>query len=187
MDASIDKEIARDERVLWKGRPATGIRFRTAEVFLIPLSLLWGGFAIFWEVMVLRIPKQQPIGYVFPLFGLPFVLVGLYLMFGRFLYDAKSRENTEYALTADRVIIKSGIFSKKVMSLNLKSLADISLTENADGTGTITFGESTYPFGSMMRFNWPGMVTSPVPSFEWISNAHTVYDLILKVQKGSAS
>src|SRR5262245_56900012 len=157
MDAaySIDKELRANERVFWRGKPATGIRLRGSDAYLIPFSLLWGGFAIFWEASVLTIPKDQPVGFVFPLFGIPFVLVGLYFIFGRFIFDARSRAKTEYAVTNQRVIIKSGLFSRKIKSLNLNSMPEISFTEKSNGSGTITFGESTSPWGMMRGFNAP--------------------------------
>jgi hypothetical protein len=76
------------ERVLWSGRPAPGLTFRPADGFLIPFSLLWCGFAIFWEASVLRIPGAP---FFFPLFGAVFVAAGLYFVFGRFLFRDAQR------------------------------------------------------------------------------------------------
>jgi hypothetical protein len=67
------------ERILWSGRPAQGLLFTGNDAMLIPFSLLWGGFAIFWEVSALNQPNT---GY-FGVFGIPFVLMGLYLIVGR--------------------------------------------------------------------------------------------------------
>ena len=44
----ISRELNTSEQLLWAGRPPLGLMFRTVEVFLIPFSVLWGGFAIFW-------------------------------------------------------------------------------------------------------------------------------------------
>ena len=139
----IQPELDSGEKLLWAGKPKQGTIFRGSDVFMIPFSLFWGGFAIFWETMVLLIPTKEAgaIGIVFPLFGIPFVLVGLYTIFGRFIYDSKKRKKTYYALTDQRAIIVSGLFSRSVKSLNLGSLSDVSLSEKSDKSGTITFGQ----------------------------------------------
>lgn len=85
-----------NEKLLWTGRPKTGIVFRTADIFLIPFSLLWCGFAIFWVTMA----SQASI--FFAMFGIPFVVIGLMLVFGRFIIDAKLRAHTYYGLTNNR-------------------------------------------------------------------------------------
>jgi hypothetical protein len=177
---SIDRELSRGERLLWKGRPRGGVALRSSDLYLIPFSLLWGGFALFWEYMALfRIPKNDPVTWIFPLFGIPFVVVGLYIMFGRFLVDAKTRERSEYAVTDRRAIIVSGLFSRKVKSINLQALPEMTLSEKADGSGTITFGASQ-PLGMQRNMWFPG--TSSQPAFEFIDNVRGVYDIINKAR-----
>ncbi len=99
----IQNELKPGEKLLWSGQPQPGIRFRASDIFIIPFSLLWGGGAIFWEYSVLFImpsgsktfhDSTPTFSIIFPLFGIPFVLVGLYMIFGRFIVDAKTREQT---------------------------------------------------------------------------------------------
>jgi len=100
----VQRELDSGEKLLWAGMPKQGTIFRGMDVFMIPFSLLWGGFAIFWEYMVLAMAPQAqdtPEGFaiIFPLFGIPFVIIGLYMIFGRFIYDSKKRSKTFYGLT----------------------------------------------------------------------------------------
>lgn len=175
------------ERLLWSGQPRRGLRLSSQDIFLIPFSLLWGGFAIFWEVSAIAMTaKAGPVGYVFPLFGLPFVFAGLYLIFGRFFVDAYLRERTFYGVTNERIIIVSGFFSRQIKSLQLRTLTDVSLTERGDRTGTITFGP-TSPFNSFFGgSSWPGRSRVSSPSFDTIATAKDVYDVIRGAQKATA-
>jgi Bacterial PH domain len=142
----LNPQLNSGERLLWSGQPRGGIRLRGQDAMLIPFSLLWGGFAIFWECMALIATKKAPgpIGVVFPLFGLPFVGVGLYLIFGRFFVDAKVRARTFYGVTNERIIIINGFFSQQTKSLQLRTLTDVSLTQRPDGSGTISFGPAPF-------------------------------------------
>src|SRR6266436_215662 len=114
--SAVDRQLSSGEKLLWSGQPRAGIRLRGSDAFAIPFSILWCGFAIFWEPMVVR--KGAPVFMM--LWGIPFVLAGLYIVFGRFIVDAMSRAKTFYGVTNERVIIISGLFSRQVKSLNLR-------------------------------------------------------------------
>jgi hypothetical protein len=181
-ESVIRLQLASEERLLWNGRPPQGFVFRGVDAFMIPFSLLWGGFALFWEYSVISTDKAS---LFFMLWGIPFVAIGLHFIFGRFLVDAKQRANTSYGVTNQRVIIVSGILSKKIKSLNLRSLSDLSLDEKSNGSGIISFGASSFPTWLSSGFAWPGM-PSPLLTFELTENARTVFEIIRKAQ-GSAT
>ena len=42
-------ELLQGEKILWVGQPDPSVHFAKADAFLIPFSILWGGFALFWE------------------------------------------------------------------------------------------------------------------------------------------
>ena len=180
-DNAIQSQLAPNEKLLWTGQPAKGLRLRAADALLIPFSIMWGGFAIFWEMTVLN--TNAP-GF-FALWGIPFVLVGLYLMIGRFFVDAAQRNNTVYAVTSERVIIASGILWPSTKSLSIDTLSDVSLNEHWDGKGTITFGPVPM-WNSWQRGSaWPGSTAKLVPSFELIDDPRRVFDLIRNAQRAA--
>ena len=168
LQSELRQHLDLDEHLLWTGKPKSGIIFRTADAFLIPFSILWCGFAIFWMI------AASQASLIFALFGLPFVLIGLIFVFGRFIIDRKQRENTVYGITENRILIKSGVFSKKIKSLNIKTLSDIELSEKGDGSGTISIGPKNplMMWGSGMSW-WPGMRMNT--QLELIPNARKVY------------
>jgi Bacterial PH domain len=183
----LNAQLDSGERLLWSGQSRGGIRLRGQDVFLIPFSLLWGGFAIFWEFMVLHSVSKAPgpMGVFFPLFGVPFVVIGLYLIFGRFFVDAHARARTFYGVTNERIIIVSGLFSQQTKSLQLRTLTDISLTQRNDGSGTITFGPTFFMNGFFPGGSWPGAGRYAPPSFDQLDGAKNVYDIIRNAQKNT--
>jgi Bacterial PH domain len=176
----VQGQLGSGERVLWSGQPKQGLFLRGADIFLIPFSLLWGGFAIFWEWSVI----QSDAPPFFVLWGIPFVLIGLYLIIGRFFVEAKQRERTHYAVTSERILIVSGVLARQVKSLSLRTLTDVSLSERTSGEGTISFGGAS-GFSSMFGgFNaWPGMGAQMGPRFELIPKAKSVYEEIRTAQR----
>ncbi len=123
------------EILLWTGKPGKGHMFGKKDVYLIPFSILWCGFAIYWEAGVIM--SGAPL--IFPLFGIPFVLAGLYITVGRFILKRIRARNSRYALTSQRIIIKVGNVSK---SLDLNYLPRMTVIRYADGSGVILFGET---------------------------------------------
>ena len=80
-NADIQSYFLPREKLLWLGRPKQGLMFSKKDLLQVPFSLMWGGFAIFWESMAVR---QVNAPFFFKLWGIPFVLIGLYLIIGRF-------------------------------------------------------------------------------------------------------
>jgi hypothetical protein len=187
-NTDISRELDSGEKLLWAGRPRQGIFFRPSDALLIPFSLMWGGFAIFWEVSVLFATSKPHsdapdfVRFIFPLWGLPFVAVGLYLIVGRFFVDRAQRAKTTYGITDHRVIIRSGLFSRTTKSLNLRTLSDVTVAERSDRSGTITLGPTAGFYSWFYGTSWPGMSRHLAPCFDSISDAKTVYDILRRAQ-----
>lgn len=175
----IKEQLENNERLFWSGQPAQGVKITGSDAFLIPFSLLWGGFAIFWEAPV--ISSGAP--FFFMLFGIPFVLIGLYLIIGRFFIDAKQRQNTFYGITDKRVIIASGLFNQSTNSIYLDSISEMSVSTKASGSGTITFGRQNPMYSMFNSVSWPGLSKHAVPSFYLIPDVKTVNKIIRENQE----
>jgi hypothetical protein len=178
VEYQIQNELAPGERLLWTGRPRGGVVFTATDAYRIPFSLLFLGVSVFWQILAFAWGGDP----IFALTGVPFLLFGLYMNFGRFPLDARRRNRTYYALTDRRVMIISGLVSREVQSLSLRNLPNLVLDAKPDGSGTVTFGDKN-PLTAMYGSFYGRVFLGPgVPAFEMIENARHVYDLILQAQ-----
>ncbi len=162
------------ERLLWTGAPPRGLRLRQIDALLIPFSLLWGGFAIVWESVA--IGGHAP--WFFRLWGIPFVLVGLYLILVRFFVDAYLRARTSYAVT-DRAAygVRINAFPA-VRRYSGSALDSVIFEPKASGIGTIRFAAmpSIFSMGSRGWTVWNG---ATLDCFDSIPDARRVYELVI--------
>jgi len=168
-EMKVRAELSRDEKLIWTGRPYQGLIVRAVDGFLIPFSLIWGGFAIFWEgaAFISGAPA------FFLLFGSAFVIIGLYLIFGRFIHDMLRRRHVIYGLTDKRAVFisKSGI-----QSVFLGEARDLHYKPHKGGLGTLQFGKGPSIFSMTLNQQmglWTGLPT--VPTFEKIKDGDRVY------------
>jgi hypothetical protein len=178
VETALQTELLPGEHLLWSGQPRQGVMLRPSDAYMIPFSLLWGGFALFWEATVLM--SDAPV--FFGLWGAPFVLVGLYMIVGRFFAEAWLRRQTVFGLTDRRVLIVSGLWQRHLRALNLRTLADVQLSVSRNGRGTLTFGSNSHPFAPWSSI-WPGSGRYAAPAFEGIEQPRAVYEQIHAAQE----
>jgi hypothetical protein len=110
-------ELLPGETVQWTGRPNTAVIFHKEDWGVIPFSLLWGGFAIFWLLGASGIGDfwtnrpDKTFQWFGVIWGTPFVLIGQYMIWGRFVHNYWKKQRTYYALTTRRALIVVGGFS----------------------------------------------------------------------------
>jgi hypothetical protein len=144
-----------NEKELWSGKPKQGIFFHARDVYLIPFSLLWCGFAIFWTIGATS--RIGP-GF-FTVWGSMFVGTGLYIVFGRFIHDRMLREQMMYYVTDKRVIITR---KRSETSIPINQWACLELDKFPDGTGTIRFATQSSPFSQKNFGVWlPSLDKTP--------------------------
>jgi hypothetical protein len=154
--------------------PAQGVRLSASDGLLIPFSLVWGGFAIFWNVMVwAAVPAQAENAGMFKLIGLPFLAVGLYLLVGRFLVDAWARSRTVYGLTGQRAFIVRRIWGEQMLTAPLDH--SIQIKRRGRG-GDVEFGyRIPTPFGSSRNMSMWNPALGNQVTFLGLPDAMDVY------------
>ncbi len=157
------------ENILWKGKPEKGAIFTRQDIIMIPFSIFWCGFAFFWFFGALEA------GGFFALFGIPFILVGLYLVAGRFFITAHLRKNTAYVITNKKIIRKKG---KKIDMIEIATLPPMHTELHQNGCGTITFGEPTYSYRSSRSRGY----VEPAFSLENIADVIRIQALISSIE-----
>jgi hypothetical protein len=140
--ADFSSYLAPREIIRWTGQPQQGLVLRPIDALLIPFSILWCAFAVFWETTVWR--GGGPI--FFMLWGGAFVCVGLYFVFGRFFADAYMRSKTHYALTDQRALILGVLSGNDLTTIDLRSTSEIRYQDIDGSRGSIAFGPDPGPF-----------------------------------------
>jgi hypothetical protein len=179
------ERLLRGEKVIWLGRPRQGLMLAPRDGLLIPFSLVWGGFAIFWESRALQMPNAPAFMIVF---GAVFVLIGLFMIFGRFFVDAWIRAGISYALTDRRILILRSRPTVSFQSISLDRLPDATVNETSGGRGTIRFGPALTMWNSRSMGGFGAWIASldPTPQFLGIEDVRKVFASIEeRVQTGA--
>jgi hypothetical protein len=181
--AAIQPELISNESILWAYQPKAGTVFHRNDLLLIPFSLFWGGFTIFWESLATGFGRIQKTGNnapaFFALWGLGFVLVGQYLIWGRFVYAAWLKKRTHYAVTNRRLIVVQSGFNRRVCSAYIDTLPTIIKEGESNGAGVLRFTPSQpFWYGRQGWGMWNSMNVSDIPTFMDIDDVDFVYRMV---------
>jgi hypothetical protein len=183
---AIQPELTSGETALWAGQPNTSVIFHREDIFLIPFSLLWGGFAIFWELGVAgywgsgsNSGQQWVFGMIW---GIPFVLIGQYVIWGRFLVAAWKKRRTYYAVTTRRVIVVQNGWSRRMSSAYIDTLPTLIKEGGRRGLGSLLFTQPQPLWSRRSSWGgwgrWDGMSVGDVPEFRDIEDVDSLYRLV---------
>ena len=174
----VDTELPSSEHVLWSGSPARYPVFDRQDAVLIPFSIFWFGFAIFWETTAVK--SGAP--FVFDVWGVPFLVIGLYMSIGRLVVRQIMLRSAVYTVTNLRIIMRwTGLANQRERSRYLEHLEPPVLVESDDGVGTIRFGSvSPFQFNPQQRRGWLGQDLFVLYA---IPDARSVRDIILTARR----
>lgn len=137
-------ELQSGESLYWSGSANPGRSALTALPAAI-FGLPFAGFALFWilqashatNLMSKNSHNSFVSGFsVFPLFGLPFLLIGLAIIFAPLWVYLKAK-STVYAVTSRRILVISGGKNRDVKSITPADIASVEHIERPDGSGDI--------------------------------------------------
>jgi hypothetical protein len=173
--------------------PTASVIFHPSDRGRIPFSLLWGGFAIFWEAGVLSFwntskPSPHTISDFMALWGIPFALIGQYMIWGRFVLDAWLKRRTFYVVTNRHVLLLQEGWKRITNFVYLDFISEVS--REGDTVGTLWLGPKYSMFASR-GFRSRGFsllsVGDGVPVLADIGNVDSVRRLILELREKSRS
>jgi Domain of unknown function (DUF1707) len=178
----VEPHLVHGEHVLWVGRPDPARHFSKGDRVAIPFSLLWGGFAIFWEASVIVSG-----GGFFVLWGIPFVALGLYMMVGRFFYKARLKRRTWFAVTNRRVIkLERRRTGDAVDAAFIDAIPAVNRDVGADGAGSVVFGGGTRWQAELASSGMPSFFMNNVQvplAFYDVPDAARVADLVTELRQ----
>lgn len=137
---ALERESRSDEAVLWHGWQSDRLDYRSFGLYLFAIP--WTAFSVMWTALatgaMANAGDDGPgwIGWAFPLFGLPFIAVGL-AMLARPFVPLIQRGKVLYVVTDKRVLKLAMGRELAVHTVPADRLGLILRHERRDGTGRL--------------------------------------------------
>lgn len=140
LSMALGRELRTGERVVWQGRPIRRLSLKSFGMYAFAIP--WTAFALFWTAMAslgVGSAAEEDVGilvWAFPLFGVPFILIGLAMLAMPFA-PLFTGGRVLYAATNQRLIELSLWRSLNVKSVPARRIGMIDRSERRDGSGTL--------------------------------------------------
>ncbi|NMW32049.1 hypothetical protein HKD42_08250 [Altererythrobacter sp. RZ02] len=140
LDRALNRELTRGERILWQGRPIPRIQWSMFGIWVFAIP--WTAFALFWTAMAYAGTQSATneewswLSLAFPLFGVPFIVVGLGMMAAP-LYPLYAARKVIFAVTDQRLIKLTLRKSLTSITIPAERVGLITRKERSDGSGTL--------------------------------------------------
>ena len=141
LQLEIKPYLGADEAILWCDKPKKLFVFTMSEVFTTLFGIVWLAFSMFWVISAYFATSgtDDAVARIFTLFGLPFVLIGLYLVIFRHIFSVISRRKTIYALTSKRAVIVHTGRREYMQEFKYKDISNIRIKSDENDLGSIIF------------------------------------------------
>ena len=165
------------ERIVWEGKGRRALS--SASIGGIPFLVIFGAVAGMMLIIFATVgPERGSSQALVVILPIVFLAVGLGVGIPLLVLGRQSG-NARYVVTsASAMIVSENRWTgKRVTVIPLKSVPQVSLTENRDGTGTLMFGQNPFMINSRYAGGW---WTASMPAFWNIERPLEVYQLIRK-------
>src|SRR5262249_25975609 len=132
---AIRPELQPGEILLWSGRPRLGFVLNWIEMFSMIGAFIW---MVYFHFLFLG--GNQQFGFAFLWFLFAAKLLTVAIKVGRAVNDASLRSRTAYGVTTTRAIVVTGGIVRRLLSLSLRALAEMDLSQHDELGGTILIG-----------------------------------------------
>jgi hypothetical protein len=167
------------ETVLWRGRPGSYPVFDRSDFVTLPFGVVFLGVLGYFFVW--------PAWRDHSAFGIVattiFSAAALYNVVGRLVVRQLTLRSAEYVVTDQRLVVRSKLFGHaREQAVWLTKIEPPVLTESADGTGSITFGDTRLFDRYSSRGDGSNRDEQP-PEFVGIPDARRVRDLVASARQ----
>lgn len=140
LQQALERELRSDEAVQWHGWQLARVEWKALAIYVFAVP--WTAFALMWTALATTGVSQMGdsgagwLGWAFPLFGLPFIAVGLGMLSMPFV-PLLQRGRVLYVVTGQRVMKLSLGRELSISSVPAERIGLMHRSERADGSGTL--------------------------------------------------
>ncbi len=164
-----DAYLTRDERILWEGQPEPDVQLPRKSWLERIHGLFFLGFSIIW-----MIGASDGSGF-FALFGLPFLAIGLYFVFGEQLFKKRALQRTVYAVSTKNCFIATSNQGRKLKTYPITRSMTVELIDNEPPSVIFADEDSNFTVNNRRQRQQVGFIG--------IADGRKVFRLIREVQE----
>ncbi len=147
LQSALERELAAGERVVWSGQPIPR-RYSRGSWGAVLFGIPWTAFALFWTITAFAGTRHvqgndvmsSGFRWAFPMFGVPFVLVGFGMLSSPW-WSRRKAAGVFYAITDRRALVSEPGWrgARTVRAFGPDEMQSIERTEHPDGSGDLVF------------------------------------------------
>jgi hypothetical protein len=145
LQSLVEAEVSGGEQVVWVGTPRRS-RLMIETLPRFGFGIIWTAFSIFWVYGAagFQWPQFGKVDDLFPLFGIPFVLVGCGMLLSPAWIWMRSA-GMVYVVTTERAIIIERGFATSIRSYDPSQLQRLQKIQRGDQSGDLIFEQTSWP------------------------------------------